>query len=117
MAKWVINGFIIAKEIINIFREVAEKKLLNIILTIGRDLKEKARNIKKYKDFSEEEKESKRECGRNRYRNMKKMHANRMLKRWNISFLHSTKMSKKILKLDNVEVNKKKVAFLGNQLL
>ena len=31
-----------------------------------------------------------------------------MLKKWNINFLHSLKMSKKILKFDNVEVNKEK---------
>ena len=72
---------IITKEIIIIFTLVAKKKLLNIILKIGGDLKEKARNIKKHKDLSKEEKESKREYGRNRYRNMKKMQANKMLKR------------------------------------
>ena len=31
-----------------------------------------------------------------------------MLKKWNINFLHSLKMSKKILKFDNAEVNKEK---------
>ena len=40
----------------NILTVVAREKLLNIILKVGNDLKEKARNIKKYKDFPEEEK-------------------------------------------------------------
>ena len=40
----------------NILTVVARKKMLNIILKIGNDLKEKARNIKIYKDLPEEEK-------------------------------------------------------------
>ena len=54
--------------------------------------------------MSEEGKESKREYQRNRYRNMKKT---RVLKKCNINFLYSIKMSKKTLNFDNVEVNKK----------
>ena len=62
LAEW---ARIIAKENINIVAVVVREKLLNIILKIGRNLKKKAR--KKYKDLPEEEKESKREYGRNRY--------------------------------------------------
>ena len=36
-----------------------------------------------------------------------KMQANRVLNKWNISFLYSIKMIKKTLKFDKVEVNEK----------
>ena len=45
-----------------------KKNLLNIILKIN-VIKEKANN--KYRNLSEEEKEAKREYGRNRYKSMK----------------------------------------------
>ena len=61
---------IITKENINIITVVVREKLLNIILKIRRHLKEKARN--KYKDLTEEDKESKREYGRNKYKKKKK---------------------------------------------
>ena len=47
----------------------------------------------------------------------KKMQANRMLKKWNFNLLHRIKMSKKKLKINNNEVDKKKFTLLGNQFL
>ena len=51
--------------------------------------------------MSKEEKEAKRKNGRNRYRNMKEKTS------YNINFLYSIRMSKRTLKFDNNEVNKK----------
>ena len=61
-------------------------------------LKEKEKN--KYKILPEEEKKVKRKCLRNYYDSKK-------IKKWNINFLHTMKMSKKTLKFDNIEFNKK----------
>ena len=61
-------------------------------------LKEKEKN--KYKNLPEEEKKVKRKCQRNHYDSKK-------IKKWNINFLYTIKMSKKTLKFDNIEVNKK----------
>ena len=108
LAEW---ARIIAKENINIIRVVVRENLLNIILKIGRDLTEKARN--KHKDFSEEGKESKIKYGSNiDIAIWKKMQANRMLKKWSINLSHSIKMSKKKLKFHNSEINKKKFTLL-----
>ena len=58
-------------------------------------LKEEEKN--KYKNLPEEEK---KKCQRNYYDSKK-------IKKWNINFLYTIKMSKKTLKFDNIEVNKK----------
>ena len=49
-------------------------------------------------------KKAKREHGRNKYKDIKKMQFKRVLKKWNITFLHSVGRSKKTLKFDNVEL-------------
>ena len=57
--------------------------------------------------MSEEEKEAKREYGKNRYRNMKENASQKSVRETKYQFFIQYKMSKKTLKCDNVEVNKK----------
>ena len=59
--------------------------------------------------MSEEEKEAKREYGKIGYKNMTENQATpKKMRKWNSNFLGSIKMSKRVLKFDNIEVNKKK---------
>ena len=57
----------------------------------------------KYKNLSEEEKEIKREY-------QKKYYDWKEIRKWNNNFLYSMKMSKKPLKFDNIEFDKKGIS-------
>ena len=61
---------------------MVKKKLLNTILEIKILQKKKENN--KYKSLCKEEKESKKEYGRNKYKNLKRQAKN-------INFMHSVK--------------------------
>ena len=70
-------------------------------------LKEKGRT--RNRNFSEDKKEVKRQYGRNRYKNMKKMQVKKVLKKWNTNYSNSIKMSKKTLNFNNIEFNKTEI--------
>ena len=73
--------------------------------------------IYKYRNLSEEKKKQKENIKEVDTETWKRRQAKRVLKKWNINFLYSIKLSKKALKFDNVVVTKKELTLLSNQLL
>ena len=86
--KWVINGLIkklLEKAKDRYHNSGVKEKAAEYYLKDWEVLKQKARN--KYRKFCEEEKETKKEYRKNRFKTWKKIQAKRMLKKWKINFL------------------------------
>ena len=89
---------------------MVKKNLSNIILQT-RILKKKKQEIiiKTCQRKKKKQKENMEEKDKETCKKIRKRATSKKMRKWNISFLHCINISKKTLKFDNVELNKKEI--------